>query len=99
MRSRSTESRLQSKCKKLLEGRGWKVWVLTGGPYQESGVPDLLALQVGIYVWFEMKDPLGKLTPIQKHAHKEIKEHGGGVAVIQSVHDLEPWLRITNGGE
>jgi Holliday junction resolvase len=46
-----------------------------------SGIPDLLAIKDGKAMFVEVKQPKGKLSPIQEFRIKQIKEKGCEVHV------------------
>lgn len=66
---------------------GSRCWVLKvhGGPYQKTGVPDLLVIIDGVALWFEVKMPGEDPTEIQKAVMQEIRAAGCVVAVVESV--------------
>jgi hypothetical protein len=58
-----------------------------GGPYQLSGVPDLLCLKNGHAMFLEVKQPGKHPTAIQRKRMNEIEREGG--AVCHVVHSKE----------
>ena len=48
-----------------------------GGPYQMSGVPDLLCVKEGRAVWLEVKQPGKRPTDVQVRRMNEIERVGG----------------------
>ncbi len=62
---------------RVAKSHGWWVMKIHGGPYQMTGVPDLLCLKHGRAVFFEVKQPGKKPTTIQKARMLEIERVGG----------------------
>jgi len=77
-----SETRLVKQTLKVLRGQGgW--WIKThGGPFQESGLPDIIGSYCGLFISFEVKQPGKEASEIQKHVIKEIREKGDGIAVV-----------------
>lgn len=86
---------LQQEIVKRLKKMGPEVWWLKvhGGPYQRSGVPDLLICFWGRFVAVELKKPGEKLeaTPAQKHELGRIAAANGLAAVVNSI---EGWDEV-----
>lgn len=83
------ESRVQQRIRKQLkkEVGGWwvKIW---GGPFQQSGIPDLIGCVEGMFFAFEVKRPEGKTSAIQISTMEDIIELGGGVTfVVTNAHE------------
>lgn len=53
-----------------------------GGPYQMSGVPDVLCVKRGVAVFLEVKRPGEKPTEIQKARMEEIRRVGGAECAV-----------------
>jgi len=53
-----------------------------GGPYQMSGVPDVLCVKHGVAVFLEVKKPGEKPTEIQKARMDEIRRVGGASCAV-----------------
>lgn len=84
-----TEARLRTAIVKMLQTHsGW--WVVThGGPYQESGLPDIIGCYRGIMFGLEVKLP-GKehtLTVKQSRTLAKIRQAGGKATMVTSVND------------
>lgn len=62
--------------------RGWWSMKIHGGPFQKSGVPDLLLVKNGLAVFLEVKRPGGKTSAIQDRRISEIRTVGGAVAEV-----------------
>ena len=63
---------------------GWYVIKIHGGPYQLSGLPDVLAIKRGRAVWAEFKRPGGEPTRIQELRIRELEAAGCRCAVVRS---------------
>ena len=81
------------------EGVGWCVKV-HGGPYQASGIPDILAIApaTGRLVGIEVKRPgVGRLTELQAAQIQKINDAGGVAGVAYGTEDALNYLRIADG--
>lgn len=81
---------------RVAKARGWWVMKIHGGPYQLSGVPDLLLLKHGRAMFMEVKQPGCKPTLIQQKRMSEIERDGGAVCHVvtskeQASRHLEEW--------
>ena len=76
---------------KLLKA-GWFVFKIHGGILQIAGMPDLLCLRDGIYVWLEVKTPDGRLSGRQKFIHDLLRGKGADVRVVRSAEELGDML-------
>lgn len=69
------ESQIQSKKIKELEAQGYYVIKLI--KTNKNGIPDIIAIPKSSDVlFFEVKGPTGKLSPLQEFRLKELTEHG-----------------------
>lgn len=71
---------------------GWYVIKLHGGPYQLSGLPDVLAIKDGHAAWAEFKRPGFEATKIQQHRLRELSLAGCSCAVVTSVGEYRDFL-------
>lgn len=71
------ESSIVAAIVRVAKAEGWWVMKIHGGPYQMSGVPDLLCIKDGRAVWLEVKQPGKKPTEIQCRRMNEIERVGG----------------------
>jgi hypothetical protein len=67
---------------------GWFVFKIHGGPLQIAGMPDLLCLRAGVYVWLEVKGPDGRLSNRQQWIHEFLRGKGADVRVVRGVDEL-----------
>ena len=92
------ESRLQRKIKEHLEKTFGGVWhKIHGGPYQSSGIGDLVGCCKGYYFNLEVKqDKDGKKyepTEIQQKEIDDVNEEGGCGACVKSPQQAEEVVR------
>ena len=72
---------------------GWWTMKIHGGPYQLSGVPDLLCIRKGVAVFLEVKQPGKQPTKIQRERMNEIEKKAGSVcAVVTSTKEAKAVL-------
>jgi len=77
-----------------LRSQGALVIKIHGGPYQQPGLPDLVCILDGVTMWFEVKTKVGKLTKLQGHCHRQMREAGGLVAVVRSADEVKMLLSV-----
>ena len=92
-----TESEIQRDIKNYLQKTGWKVirnhtqgvkYSRGRGTNPNAGMPDLLSLRAGEYVWIEVKTPSGKLSIIQLMYIARLRNHGAKVIIATCVDDV-----------
>jgi hypothetical protein len=74
------ETRRQRKIQSALRRRfGIEIWFFKvhGGPFQKSGIPDLVGVCRGLFFGFEIKEEDGGLSAIQIETILDIGEAGG----------------------
>lgn len=71
------ESTIVASITKAARAAGWWVMKIHGGPYQMSGVPDLLCIKGGVTKFLEVKQPGKRPTDIQSRRMNEIETVGG----------------------
>lgn len=76
------ESSIVASIVRVAEQCGWWVMKIHGGPYQMSGVPDLLCLKDGRAVFLEVKQPGKRPTAIQSRRMTEIERVGGAACHV-----------------
>lgn len=82
-----SERSIVSAIRVALGERGWLVIKMHGGLYGQAGIPDLLCVNDGRYVWLEVKQPGGKVTPIQFAQQDRLRDHGAEVYIVYSRED------------
>lgn len=89
------EREIVKRIKLELRRRGLWVVKLHGHPMMPPGLPDILAIDNGRAIWFEVKRPgLGRVSKIQEVVMSELREHGCSVFVETSVADIDRCLVI-----
>ena len=77
------EKQFEEKVKRLLKLRGcWVLKTFSNG-IQRAGVPDLLVCNKGKFYGVELKAEKGRVTKLQEHELKSIKEAGGRALVLK----------------
>lgn len=69
------------------------VWYWKIADRWRSGIPDLLLIRDGRYLWIELKIESGKLSKIQEYTIKKLKEAGCDVAVCKSVLEVKNLIK------
>ena len=64
-------------------------WKEHGGPYDTSGIPDIICCYKGRFLGLEVKLPRGKLTALQKRALDKINAAGGIARRVESVDNVK----------
>lgn len=84
---RQPEGKLVQRIKILIADRGGRSFKIVGDDegLQEIGIPDLLVCYCGRFIGMEVKQPSGKLRPMQRKALHEIYDAGGVAAVVETV--------------
>ncbi len=84
--ARQPESKLQAKIKKALKTEFGGKWVkLHGGPFQESGWPDIIGCCRGMFFGIEVKVPGGALDELQIETLKDLASEGACAIVVESI--------------
>lgn len=81
------ESKVQAAIIKQLEAAGWYVVKLI--QTNKNGIPDLVALKAGRYVWIEVKGLKGVVAPLQDYRHTELRKQGAEVIIARSTDDTK----------
>lgn len=76
------ESSIVAAIVRAAKDAGWWVMKIHGGPYQMSGVPDLLCIKGGRAMFFEVKQPGKRPTAIQERRMNEIERVGGAACHV-----------------
>lgn len=64
-----------------------------------AGLPDRVVLYKGALYFVELKRPGGALSPIQRHRHKELRQHGMTVVVLSSTDEVTEWVTSITIGD
>jgi hypothetical protein len=80
------ESARKKRCTRALEEWGWEVIHLI--QTNKNGIPDTLALRLGIVVFIEFKQPGKRPDPLQEYRHKKLREHGFTVLIVHDLSDI-----------
>ena len=68
-------------------------WKEHGGMYGTAGLPDIVCCYKGKFVAFEVKQPKGKVTDLQRRTIEQINSAGGAAMVVRSVDEVKERLR------
>lgn len=85
-----SESELKRKVTAMLRRK--KIFYLSLQDKFTSGIPDLLLLKDGKYVWIELKDLKGKVSKTQKLMHYLLMSNGAKVYVVRTMRKLKEIL-------
>jgi Holliday junction resolvase len=78
----STERAIQDRFVKALKDAGiYHIKIISAST---SGHPDCIACIKGKFVSFEFKSDTGRVSPLQKYRHDQIRQSGGIVFVVNS---------------
>lgn len=67
-------------------------WKEHGGMYGTAGIPDIIACIGGRFFGFEVKQPTGRLTALQRATLEKIRAAGGVAAMVTSVDEVKAVL-------
>src|SRR3989304_8819185 len=81
---------------KSMKSRGQPIWwlKLSAGPFQRRGVPDLLVIFDERPFFFEIKAEGGRLTPLQAHVIKQLRQANAVAGIARSVKDVKRALML-----
>lgn len=84
------EARIVRRIQHLITSQGGRCFKIHGGdnPYQEAGIPDILACYRGRFIGLEVKAPGGKLSRLQMQVLSEIDTAGGIAAVVDNTEQV-----------
>lgn len=90
-----TEKVFENNIKKYLDTLP-KCWYFKvhGGPYQKSGIPDIVGVYRGRFFGIEVKKPGEKATPLQAFIISQMIKAGGLAGVVVTVEDAERILHV-----
>ena len=92
--SKKPETRLQEKIKKHLETKFGGIWLkIHGGPFQKSGIGDIVGCCQGYYFNLEVKQDLPgskyEPTELQQKMIDRVNNNGGCGSCVKSVEEAE----------
>ena len=99
MRKPPLEKNITKSILKELKAHGWWAVKIHGGPFQNAGLPDILALKDGLLLAIEVKRPGGKATPLQEHVLGELALHGATVRLATCVEDIREIIDLHDDAE
>jgi hypothetical protein len=88
------ERRLVRRIQLLIDERGGRCFKIHGGdnPFQEVGIPDILACYRGRFLGLEVKLPGEEPSPMQWKVLDEIRAAGGIARVVRTVVEVTDLL-------
>lgn len=89
------ETTITKKIHAYLKQQGFWVLKIHGGPVQQAGIPDLLAVKDGRAYFFEVKTATGRLSPLQEHTLDKLRQFGAVAEMVRSVEEVEVILTNT----
>lgn len=89
-----TEKTVVNNIRDYLRKEGFFVLKIHGGPNQQAGIPDLLAIKEGRAWWFEVKTETGKTTKLQVHTIEQLRGFGCVAEIVRSVDDVKAALAL-----
>lgn len=81
------EARISRAIRQLVTERGGFMFKVWGNAQMVTGLPDLVGVYRGLFVAFETKTPVGKLSPRQRYVLRLIDRSGGIASVPRSAAD------------
>ena len=83
------EKQVENQIKKWLEQNNYWYFKVHGGPFQKTGVPDIIACMNGRFVAIEVKRSDGGIvSELQKAQIQKIKDSGGVAGVASSIEEF-----------
>ena len=84
--AKKRETKRQQKIQRALRARyGSDLWIMKvhGGPFQKDGIGDLMGIVCGLGFMFEVKEPDGDESELQKETLKDFRKAGGMATFIE----------------
>jgi hypothetical protein len=84
--AKKRETRRQERIQNALRKRyGRNIWLFKvhGGPFQKDGIGDLMGVVHGLGFMFEVKEPDGEESELQKETLSDFRAAGGIAAFIE----------------
>lgn len=91
------EYRIVQNIKKLIKSRGGWCVKIHGGPYQDTGTPDILACYKGRFIAVEVKTARGVARPEQRVAQRAITSAGGYAMITHLAEEVTSVLDAIDG--
>jgi hypothetical protein len=93
------EARIVKKIQALITKQGGRCFKIHGGdnPFQEAGIPDILACYRGWFIGLEVKQPGEEPSPLQRKVLNEIERAGGIALVVSTVAEVASLLAKLKG--
>ena len=82
------EKNIENSIKKYLKLKGAYYFKHHGNQFSQVGVPDIIACYKGRFIGIEVKNEIGKTSPLQEVNLKMINESGGIGIVARCVEDV-----------
>ena len=82
------EKNIENAIKKYLKSKGAYCVKYHGNQFSQVGVPDLLVAYKGRFLGIEIKNEIGKTSPLQDVNIEQINKAGGIGFVARSVEDV-----------
>jgi len=83
------ETAITRKIRDRLKSLGFHTIKIHGGPMQQAGLPDVLAIRDGRALWLEIKQPGLHATELQLYRLKQMRDHGCTAVVAHDVEEAE----------
>lgn len=91
-----SEKRIEHQIRQYLDSLGaWHIKT-HGNMFSKAGTPDVLACVNGRFVAIEVKQPGGRVSPLQKAHLKLIRQAGGVAFVAYSLEETKEYLKKFN---
>ena len=90
------EKNFEKKVRKYLDSinaYNFKIW---GNAFQQSGLPDVVCCNNGIFIAIELKADKGKVSELQKYNIRKINK-AGGVGIILFPDGFEEFKKLMEG--
>lgn len=68
-------------------------WKTHGGMYGTAGIPDIICCYHGMFLAFEVKQPSGTLTTLQRITLQKINDAKGNAYKVTSLHEVKEILK------
>lgn len=95
------ETRLKNSVMRMIKKEFPGVWAWKISDLYTSGIPDLLLVNDGAYLWVELKTNEGEASEIQKHTIKRLRSKGCFAVIATSVKEVKDLISkiLLKGGQ